>query len=85
MAAFRPAPIPVATVISAAWKRADEILKSRDGAGFIFRVHTAAGVFEGPPPSEQTGPTDDGLLELEDEGGVFIRQGDITAITVIEC
>ena len=68
---------------------ANEILNSRDGAGFTFRVRTKSGeTLEGPPASTAAIEVDnEGILTLE-LGGVdvvYIDGASIESITVVEC
>lgn len=73
---------------AAAFREAHEIMGSRNGAGFIFRVRTSSGdTVEGPTPSDaEIDIRKDGILAIEHGGNhVFIADRAIESITVIEC
>lgn len=67
---------------------AQEILASRDGAGFIFHIETHAGTsYSGPTLSTEPIKIDnEGIISIEHNGSVvFIQNSAIAAIRVEEC
>lgn len=73
------------TLLEHAFIAANSIL-AVPGAGFVFRAYTAAGMFEGPPPSDMTidPPADEVLVIEQSDAIVFIRACDLVALAVVQ-